>query len=131
MSFVLIKLMWWKILSSSERRKTPRKRLRLPVQYGTKELNLKGFTTDISPGGIGIKTNRPLPPGTEILTCIDMDGELLLARGEVKWARRVQPSLVNYTECGMEIKFNSFNKRFMKFLKTWYDKADLPLDNAP
>ncbi len=118
-------------MSGSERRKTPRKRLRLPVQFGINELNLRGFTKDISPSGVAIKTNRPLPPGTELLMSIDLDGELLLSRGEVKWARKVPPALINYTDCGMEIKFNSFNKRFLKFLETWYEKTDLPLADTP
>lgn len=114
-----------------EQRKTRRKSFRIPVQYGINQLEHKGFTTDISPKGIGIKTNRVYPPGTEVLICIELDGEILLARGEVKWARQAPPSLANYAQCGMEIKVTSFNKKFLEFLETWYDKADLDLGHAP
>ncbi len=114
-----------------EQRKIPRKRFHVKVKYGTKILEHTGYTTDISPDGIGIKTNRVYRPGTEVLICIELDGDTLLARGEVRWARQVPQLLVNHTRCGMEIKLTSFNKRYLDFLKKWYDKADLEQAKTP
>jgi Tfp pilus assembly protein PilZ len=80
------------------------------------EPSLRGYTTDVSSEGIAIKTNQVFPPGTEILVCLDMDGETLTARGCVRWARQVPPLLTAYTRCGMGLEFLAMSPRFRQFL---------------
>ncbi len=85
---------------------------------------------NISPLGIAIKTNQVFRPGTKIMICIDKDEDLLLARGDVRWARQVPPLLVKYSRCGMGIKFVDLNKRFQQFIQPMYANDDLPFDNG-
>lgn len=94
-------------------------RIRLPVQYGIRELNCRGYTTDISQGSISIHTNRVFRPGTEIILRLDVDGVILTARGIVRWALQVPPQLAPYTRCGMDIEFTTLSERFRNFLQTF------------
>lgn len=74
------------------RRKAKRYRLRVFVKYGSRDLDHRGFTTDISTSGIAIKTNQVYPPGTELLLGLEINERILLARGRVKWAKQVPPT---------------------------------------
>jgi len=105
-------------MSLASRRRAPRKRMRRPVRYGVHELDHRGYTMDLSSSGIAIKTNLVFPPGTEVLLRVDMDGEIFTARGRVRWARQVPPSLVAHTRCEMGIEFTALSVRFHKFLET-------------
>lgn len=98
------------------RRKAKRYRLRVFVRYGSRDLDHRGFTTDISTSGIAIKTNQVYPPGTELLLGLEINERILLARGRVKWAKQVPPLLINYVHCGMGIEFIATSKRLRRFL---------------
>jgi hypothetical protein len=98
------------------RRKAKRRRFRAAVRYGRGNLDNRGFTTDLSPLGLAIKTNKVFPPGTELLLALEVDDKFLLARGVVRWARQVPPLLINYVRCGMGIEFVATSKRFKRFL---------------
>lgn len=101
------------------RRKARRRRLRVPVRYGIKRLDGRGFTMDLSRLGIGIKTNHVFPPGTEIVLRLEFNDHILTARGVVRWARRVPPLLINYTRCGMGIEFKMLSDLFQEYLNRW------------
>jgi hypothetical protein len=109
-------------MSSRNRRNAARKRLRVPVRYGIRELDNRGFTVDLSARGIAIKTNKVYPPGTEILIRVDVDDMILTARGTVRWARQVPPLLMAYTRCGMGIEFTALSDLFEEYLKAYRTK---------
>lgn len=105
-------------MSRLTRRRAPRRRLRRPVRYGVHELVHRAYTMDLSKKGIAIKTNLVFPPGTEVLLRVDMDGEIYTARGRVRWARQVPPSLIAHTRCGMGLEFTALSVRFHEFLES-------------
>jgi hypothetical protein len=94
----------WKMVAP-ERRNIPRKRLKLHVQWDMGELTPKGFTTDISPHGMGIRTHQVVLPGNELFFLVRVRGELHPVRGVVRWARETSPSMARYVPGGMGIAF--------------------------
>ena len=100
------------------RRKSHRRKLRLPARFGVRGLDHKGFTTDLSENGIAIKTNQVFPPGSELLIRIDTDDKILTARGMVRWARQVPPLMAAYARCGMGIEFTALSGGFDEYLQT-------------
>jgi hypothetical protein len=90
--------------------------MRVPVLYGIEYLDRRGYTTDISLGGMGIKSNNVLPPGTELIIRLDVNGVVLTANAIVRWARRAPPQLVRYTRCGMGVEFTILSNRFREFI---------------
>lgn len=104
-------------MSRLTRRKHPRRRLRFPVLYGLEDLDRRGYTTDISIGGMGIRSNNVVPPGTELIVRLDVNGKVFTAKGIVRWARRAPPQLVRYTRCGMGIEFSALSDRFRQYIE--------------
>jgi Tfp pilus assembly protein PilZ len=98
------------------RRKASRKRVRVSVRFGVNGLDQRGYTTDLSPEGLAIKTNQVYPPGTEILIRLDTDDTILTARGTVRWAKQVPPLLIQHARCGMGVQFTALSQRFRQYL---------------
>jgi hypothetical protein len=100
------------------RRKYPRKRRRLAVQWGIDEVQWRGFTTDLSLSGMGVRTNRFVPPGTEILLHFDMDGTSCTAHGTVRWVRQGSYRLAHLIPNMMGIEFTSCSEDFVRYFQT-------------
>lgn len=108
-----------------KRRKYKRIIKRLPVRFGISDPNTIGFTSDISPVGMFIRTNRGLPPETHIN--IDLEtpsGEIISLKGIVRRAVKYSSHLGNIMKNGMGIELKGSNNSYITFLKNYYPSAD-------
>ena len=73
----------------NEKRQHPRLPVSLKVSYLSKGDLQRDLVTDLSPGGLYVRTSKPLPIGTEIdLEVIVEDGDSPIhVRGKVVWLR--------------------------------------------
>lgn len=95
---------------------------RLPVKFGTSEANLIGFTSDVSPGGIFIRTSRGLPPETHIAIDIETpSGEIISIKGIVKRTIKYSTHLGNVMKNGMGVEIMGLNEDYINFIKNYYN----------
>ena len=94
---------------SSEKRRMPRFRKRAPVEYRTKEgVTLKGFTSDVGPGGLAVVSQRVLDEGTPVDVEIEMpSGERVCVSAQVTWARRVPRAMQRVEKNGFGLMLTS------------------------
>ncbi|WP_426416479.1 PilZ domain-containing protein [Aestuariirhabdus sp. LZHN29] len=70
----------------------------LPDRLG-EEVIVLCRTLDISPAGIRMNIDDPLPTAVVLDLCADVDGDRYFLKGEVKWQHKVEDVL----ETGMEL----------------------------
>ncbi len=89
------------------KRKQKRNPHRINVRFNKKgdEEAAVGYTKNISPGGLFIGTNRPLPPGTEIVVEIKEGKEMRQRPAVVVHAARVSPLLARVRTSGMGVRY--------------------------
>lgn len=100
---------------SKEKEKAERKSVRAPIELKVAYEKLNTFfadyTKNISKGGTFIRTDKPLPMGTEFLFRLQVPGlaEPLSLRGEVRWrvceGEPVPQGVAADHEAGMGIRF--------------------------
>jgi uncharacterized protein (TIGR02266 family) len=73
----------------SEKRQHLRVPVSLKVAYRTRDALQKDLVTDLSPGGLFIRTSKPLPIGTEVELQVSIAAEEppIRVRGKVMWLR--------------------------------------------
>jgi PilZ domain. len=86
-----------------ERRLSTRIPFRQRIKYGSTNLTFTGYTFNLSEGGIGITTNKVLPPKSRITMHIYMGNETLKIEGIVAWTSPVLPGI----QSKMGVKFSS------------------------
>jgi type IV pilus assembly protein PilZ len=84
----------------------PRYQVDIPVDYETRDLFLGSRVTNISRGGLFIRTDNPLPVQTEVSLSLHLpqDEGVIQARGRVVWNYDV-PKNSFHVVSGMGIKF--------------------------
>ena len=84
----------------------PRYQVDIPVDYETRDLFLGSRVTNISRGGLFIRTENPLPVQTEVALSLHLpeDDRVIQARGRVVWNYDV-PRDSFHVVSGMGIKF--------------------------
>jgi hypothetical protein len=92
---------------SRERRKSPRKRARLKVEYGDEDLSFASFTRDISVGGIFLVSNRLYDRGTRLHLHIIGSKFDFYSEGLVVRQLRVPANLRRIDPQGMGVRFIS------------------------
>ena len=90
---------------SVENRVQNRARKRVMVRYGVGHPEKTGFTKNISPTGVYIKTNAVFAPGTMLQMEIELGTRKISMWGQVVWAKRVPPQLAHVLDCGMGVRF--------------------------
>ena len=103
---------------------------RLPFNHDAKigKKNQPGrisFITDISDGGICLKTNTVFAPGTMVYILITIDGVSYEVEGIVAWGNNAPPALAHQVKGSMGIRFTEINKELLalyndKLLATVY-----------
>ena len=90
-----------------ERRGDGRAAIELKVEYKRLNSFFADYTKNISRGGTFIKTNRPLPVGTEFVfkLFVPQLERPLAIHGEVQWVVTEADAEVQHTEPGMGIRF--------------------------
>ncbi len=91
----------------TDKRLSNRKLLRRRVKCGAINPTNRGFTFDITKGGIGIDTDKPLVPKSKIIADIFVGDEIYRIEGIVKW---VSIGLYRtYSSMGIKITNNPIN----------------------
>jgi len=65
----------------------PRHLCSVPVRFGVDAASYKASTADLSPRGLFIITNRPLPQGTKLKLVLELSEASLPLNGTVAWLR--------------------------------------------
>ena len=91
-----------------ERRQAKRKARRVQVKFwdSADEEPRSGYTINVSPTGLFVGTNRPLPPGRKVRLSISLDERELSLKGTVVHAARVSPLLQRLRPSGMGVRFD-------------------------
>lgn len=91
----------------SERRDGDRPAIELSVEYKRLNAFFADYTKNISRGGTFIKTDKPLPIGTEFVFKLSAPGtpEPLALRGRVQWILTAEDAAAQAQEPGMGIGF--------------------------
>ncbi len=92
---------------------------RLPFNHSAKfgQKNPPGrisFVTDLSEGGVCLKTNTVFQPGTKVYLSITVDGLSYEAEGVVAWAEKAPPALQHQVKGGMGIKFTDVDHALLE-----------------
>lgn len=95
---------------------------RLPLKFGISATNTIGFTSDVSPVGMFIRTNRGLPPETHINIALETpSGDILHLEGIVKRTVKYSSHLGTIVKNGMGIELRGSNSNYIEFVKNYYD----------
>jgi PilZ domain len=95
----------------NDKRNIHRQRKRLQLRFGVAEANRIGFTDDISPTGLFIKSAIVQNPQTLLkIELTAPDGELIVLTGRVMWAKKVPPNLLGRIKGGMGIRIIDFQR---------------------
>ena len=91
-----------------ERRLSKRKVRRVQVRFWdtADEEPRSGYTINVSPTGLFVGTNQPLPPGRKVRLTIVLDERELTLDGVVIHAARVSPLLQRQRPSGMGVRFD-------------------------
>ena len=83
----------------------------LKLKFGESTPTSLGFTKDISPEGLFIKTSRPLDPGTKILVEISTPNDQMVSLvGYVIWNNKEHAAVATFSIiAGMGVKISRFN----------------------
>ena len=105
--------------SWASRRSTQRSHKRLMVRYGMETANRTAFTQNLSDGGMYVKTNNVLPPGTELVVEVQTDDGTFILRGVIAWAKRVPANLAHLLHAGMGIQLIDPPRSWVDFCDRW------------
>ena len=105
--------------SGLRNRKQNRARKRLMVRYGEETPDRTAFTQNLSDGGMYVKTNNVLPPGTEVTLEIQTDEGTFVLQGVIAWAKRVPANLAHLLHAGMGIRLTQPPRAWIEFCDRW------------
>ena len=90
-----------------ERRTGKRNARRVQVKFWdtADEVPRSGYTINVSPTGLFVGTNRPLPPGRKVRLSVSLDDREIRLDGTVVHAARVSPLLQRLRPSGMGVRF--------------------------
>jgi len=74
---------------NSEQRREPRSPANIEIHYGTGPELIRGVSSDISPGGIGVSGEKTYPSGTEVdveLRVSETAQDVLKVKAVVRWS---------------------------------------------
>jgi len=102
---------------------------RLEVKFSSGRDTYKGILSNLSLGGLFIRTNRGFSPGTTIdIELVLPDGTISFLKGIVRWAEKTHLAIKN----GMGIELMEKDTAFMNFIKSFHERTGKPIEkNAP
>ena len=93
-------------MRAREKQKEARTRRRLEVRYGDgRGATLMGYSGNLSPSGMMLRTPRVFPPGAVLHFELRFAGGKVTLRGRVKWAREGPMAWLHTGRVGMGIEF--------------------------
>lgn len=103
----------------AERRSFARKKRRFLVEFSLQGANCTGFTYDVSPTGIFVRSVRLPSPGTILTANLHLpDGKRIAVRGKVVRSFRVPPQLSRLIPSGFSIRLADSPEDYFRFLAT-------------
>jgi Tfp pilus assembly protein PilZ len=102
-----------------ERRETARKARRVQVKFwdvADRDAQT-GYTINVSPTGLFVGTNRPLPPGRNVQLSISLGEQEITLDGVVVHAARVSPLLQRQRPSGMGVRFDTEHPELRQLLQ--------------
>ena len=102
-----------------EKRDTGRLPKRHFVRFGKGLPEYIGFTGDVSPTGIFIKTSNVFEPGTLLNIELTLpNNRIVSVQGHVVWARRIPPNLIRFIKkSGMGIHLAQIPEDYRHFIR--------------
>lgn len=104
-------------------RVAPRARKRLKVRFGVEAVDKTAFTKNLSVGGMCLRTNQVLKPGTTIQLEIHGPDRKYSVWAKVVWAKKVPPQLAHVLDCGMGVRFIEPGEDWLEFCRQWSSDA--------
>jgi hypothetical protein len=103
----------------SERRSFARKKRRFLVEFRLRGAACTGFTYDVSPTGIFVRSVRLPDPGTSMAAQLHLpEGKRIEVRGRVVRSFRVPPALSRVVPSGFSIRLADTPEDYFQFLAT-------------
>ena len=103
----------------AERRSFARKKRRFLVEFSLQGASCTGFTYDVSPTGIFVRSIRLPPPGTILTANLHLpEGKRIAVRGKVIRSFRVPPALSRLIPSGFSIRLSESPEAYFQFLAT-------------
>ena len=103
----------------AERRKFARKKRRFLVEFTLQGANCTGFTYDVSPTGIFVRSIRLPYPGTVLTANLHLpEGKRIEVRGKVVRSFRVPAALSRLIPSGFSLRLSDTPEDYFQFLST-------------
>jgi hypothetical protein len=103
----------------AERRSFARKKRRFLVEFSLLGANCTGFTYDVSPTGIFVRSIRLPNPGTFLTANLHLAaGRRIVVRGKVVRSFRVPPALARLVPSGFSMKLSDTPEDYFQLLAT-------------
>jgi PilZ domain len=103
----------------AERRIHARKKRRILVEFSLDGANCTGFTYDVSPTGIFVRSIRLPNPGTFLTANLHLPkGQRIAVRGRVVRSFRVPPALSRLVPSGFSIRLSDLPEDYFVYLAT-------------
>jgi hypothetical protein len=101
----------------AERRSFARKKRRFLVEFSLLGSNCTGFTYDVSPNGMFVRSIRLPNPGTFLTANLHLaEGRRIVVRGEVVRSFRVPASLARLVPSGFSMKLSDTPEDYFQLL---------------
>jgi hypothetical protein len=102
-----------------ERRGFARKKRRFLVEFEMEGSTCTGFTYDISPTGIFVRSIRLPDPGTNVTASLHLNaGRRIAVRGRVVRSRRVPQQLARLVPSGFSLSLSNAPEDYFRFVAT-------------
>ncbi len=103
----------------AERRSFARKKRRFLVEFSLRGAQCTGFTYDVSPTGIFVRSIRLPDPGTFMTANLHLpEGKRVAVRGKVMRSFRVPAALARLVPSGFSIRLSDSPEDYFQFLAT-------------
>lgn len=103
----------------AERRTFARKKRRFLVEFSLQGASCTGFTYDVSPSGIFVRSIRLPIPGTFLTANLHLsEGKRIAVRGKVVRSFRVPPALSRLIPSGFSIRLSDTPEDYFQFFAT-------------
>ena len=107
--------------------RAPRFTKRLEVKFSSGGDTYKGRSSNLSQGGLFIRTKRVFAPGTTIdIELVLPDGTISFLKGIVRWAEKTHLAIKN----GMGIELMEKDTAFMNFIKFFHERTGKPIEKS-
>ena len=102
-----------------ERRGFARKKRRFLVEFEMKGSSGTGFTYDISPSGIFVRSIRLPDPGTNVTANLHLNaGRRIVVHGRVVRSRRVPAQLTRLVPSGFSLRLSDAPEDYFRFVES-------------